>query len=151
MDRGVTSPGYVCSFLRLASSFGTVLSAVLTIGCYCRERFTQPTGMSSTPLRFGPFSPTFFNEVVIVGIPSSVYLVLGLTCVSAIDIMSSPKKGKAPPEAIQIHFEKGSVPSLFKGKAAPIFGLASPHPNSFDFAKNQSCPGESICLFNVRS
>ena len=97
MDRGVTSPGYVCSFLRLASFFGTVLSAVLTIGCYCRERFTQPTEAYSTPLRSGSLSPTFFNEVVMVGIPSSAYLVLGLTSILAIDIMFSLKKDMAPP------------------------------------------------------
>ena len=105
MDRGVTSPGYVCSFLRLAYYLGTVLSAVLTIGCYCRERFTQPTGAYSTPLRSGSLSPTFFNEVVMVGIPSSVYLVLGLTSVLAIDIISSLKKDMAPPHPIVPRFK----------------------------------------------
>lgn len=62
-------------FLRIAYYLTTVLSAVLTIGSLRGERFTLPTETCSVPLRSGASSPTFFIEVVMVGIPSS-----GLFC-----------------------------------------------------------------------
>lgn len=70
---GSNTPGYYCSFLRLAYYLDTVLSAVLTTIRRRGERFPRIAGVSSTPLRFGSLSPTFFNEVVMVGIPSSIY------------------------------------------------------------------------------
>lgn len=71
MDRGVTSPGRISDFLRIASYFGTVLSAVLTTGSLRGERFTLPAETYSAPLRSGASSPTFINEVVMVGVLSS--------------------------------------------------------------------------------
>jgi hypothetical protein len=62
-----------------------------------------------------------------VGIPSSVYLVLGLTSILAIDIILALKKVMAPPEATQIHFLKESVPSLIFEAGIPQKGMASPH------------------------
>ena len=58
---------------------------------------------------------------------------MGLTSVLTIGIMFSLKKDMAPPETIQIHFSKESVPPLIFGSAPPVFGLASPHPTWFDF------------------
>lgn len=71
MDQGVTSPGDMSRFLRIAYYLFTVLSAVLTIGSLRGERFTLPTETYSAPLRSGASSPTFFNEVVMVGVLSS--------------------------------------------------------------------------------
>jgi hypothetical protein len=60
MDQGVTSPGDMSRFLRIAYYLTTVLSAVLTIGSLRGERFTLPTETYSAPLRSGSSSPTFF-------------------------------------------------------------------------------------------
>jgi hypothetical protein len=62
-----------------------------------------------------------------VGIPSSVYLVLGLTFALAIDIILPLKKVVAPPHPIDPRFYKVPPRVIFLGSASPYFGLASPH------------------------
>ena len=68
---GSNTPDCRSSFLRIAYYLFTVLSAVLTIGSLRGERITLPTETYSAPLRSGASSPTFINEVVVVGVLSS--------------------------------------------------------------------------------
>ena len=92
--------------------------------------------MSSAPLRYGSLSPTFFNEVVRVGVPSSAYVVRVLTNFAEIGTILPPKKGKAPPEAIQASFLKALSRLFLKAPLHSILSRLRRTLDTADFAKN---------------